>query len=520
MKTIPYLMIIILGIMFNSCLSTEDGSIDGKFEDMNDNTIFNYLLQNKESYSSFIALAESGGVNATLSAYNPYGLGYTLFLPNNDAIDQFIKSSNRFASLNDLLKDKEYAKAFCEYHVVNMAVNSNSFPFGAFSEPTLSGDYLTVSFVIEEDSSYYKINNSAVVYNPNLEVSNGFIHPIKSVLTPVTFTTYEWLSQNSDYSIFKDAVDITGLQSIIDFNLKESENALAVSLFVEPDSIFNKNGIFSVEDLIQYISPSNNDYANLYNPLYGYVAYHMLSGNYFIDDFIDKNTVYSTFSDVPLNIDGRGLDIAINKGKQVFDTIVHQSDTTYVDFIKFKYDYSNVLTQCGAIHIIDQVMTQEIPSRAQRNFEFYEEPVFYDFRQLGGTFIVDENSLSTINWTGGDLFFVDLGSESNGAWNNDYLEISGDFSIAYRVPKIIQGKYNVSIRAEAFSRNNALIEVFIDNKKIGSIIDLTKGGSSNNPFQSIKLGAINFTKYAEHTIEIRPLIPGRLVWDAVQFEPI
>lgn len=518
MKKFIYVFSLIIISILTGCI--EETPISIQFEDVEEFSIFDYLMDNEEDFSSFIAISKSGSMQHTLSAYNPYGDGYTLFVPDNEAIEQFINASDQFSSLDELLADQTFSSAFIKYHVVNMSVNSYEFPFGAFSKQTLSGDYLTVSFIIETDSSYYKINNISTVIKPNNEVSNGFVHQIESALTPVTLTSYQWLENNADYSIFLDAVNLTGLGPLIDFNLKDDEAILAVTILAEPDSIFQKGGINSIEDLTEDISPDDSDYTSESNALYNFVAYHFLAGNFFIDDFVDVSTLYTTYSDIPLNIDGRGLDVMINRGKQIFDTIVFQSDTSYLNFITFKYDQSNLLTQSGAIHIIDQVMRQKIPSRAIRTFQFFEEPIFTEFRNEGGSFLIDDHdALNTIAWAGADLFFVDAGDESN-AWNNDYLEIVGDFSIFYTIPKMIQGLYKVDFRAEAFSKDNALVEVFIDGKKIGGLIDLSIGGSSNSPFQTIELGNVNFTRYSEHVIEVRPLIPGRFLWDFIRFEPV
>ncbi len=518
MKNLAYIFSLLLAVFIFSC---DDEHMEARFEDLDEFTAFDYIKEDSiDRFSSFLAILEKGGLAKTLSAYNPDGTGYTLFLPDNNAVDNFIDQSQQFSSLNDILNDQEYAAAFSRYHVVNMGVHTNDFPFGAFSEPTLSGDYLTVSFIIETDTSYYKINNQASVIRPNIEVSNGFVHEVQSALTPITFTSYEWLEQNQDFSIFKEAVDLTGLQSTIDFNLKDEENRQPVTVLAEPDSIFNKNGIHSIDDLITLISPSNTDYTNTSNPLYNFVAYHFLTGRHFIDDFVDVSTNYTTYSEVPLNINGLGLDIAINKGKEVFDTIVYQSDSTFIDFIKFDYDASNVITQSGAMHFIDRVMKQQIPSRATRTYEFYEEPLFNTYREEGGSFLIEnKDALSTIEWSGADLFFVDLGEQESSAWGNDYLLIDGDFVITYTIPKIVQGKYEVLLGAEAFNESNALVEVFIDGNKVGGLIDLSTGGSSSYPFQQIEMGTIDFKRYIEHTIEIRSLIPGRFLWDYIRFEP-
>jgi hypothetical protein len=288
-----------------------------------------------------------------------------------------------------------------------------------------------------------------------------------------------------------------------------------------PDSVYLEYGISSLSDLINQVSPERSDYTDPTNPLYNYVANHILSGNFFIDDFEGISTNYTTMSDVPLSIDGTGIDVMINKGKEVFDTLVTGSDTTIVNYIGFFYDQSNIVTQTGAVHLIDRVMKQHTPSRSLKIFEFKEETLFDLYRQLGGTFLIKESfDLSYIGWDGAELFYVALGDDAPSARNGDYLMLNGDFNISYNISKIVQGRYMVYIGAEAFNAENAFLQVLIDDKQIGGKIDLSKGGSSSNPFRKIEVGSIDFNKYVEHTITIKALIPGRFLWDYIRFEPI
>ena len=505
-------------IGFQSCKEPE--RVAG-FEDAEQYSIYNYIIANEEKYSDFLKILQAGGIDKTLSAYNPDGNGYTLFLPSNDAIKKFIDAADGISSVDDIIKNPDYAATFSRYHVVNMSVHTQDFPFGAFSEPTLSDDYLTVSFIIEKDTSYYKINNQAAVIKPNIEVSNGYIHEIEVALQPITYTTYGWLGKNTGYSIFKGALDLTGTKNLVDFNVKEYENISPVTLFLEPDSVYNKSGIRNLTDLIKKISPDRQDYTNVTNPLYQYCTYHVLTGGRYINDFESKATNYTTFSEVPLNVNGLGVDLMINKGKQAFDTIVSGTDTTIIDYIKFYYDESNITTQTGSIHLIDRVMTQQQPSRADVSFEFWEEPQINEYRKKAGTYLIEDPSLLYyIKWTGADLFFNELGDQQSSARGSDYLEITGDFRIYYEIPRIVQGKYKVFLGADCYNSKNALVEVYIDGKKISSIIDLTQGGSANSPFIGKELGTIDFKKYETHTVEVRPLIPGRFLWDYIRFQPI
>jgi uncharacterized surface protein with fasciclin (FAS1) repeats len=508
----------IIGVNF----ACEKIPVEAEFEDQEQMTIYDYIVAHEDSFSSFLSILRTGGLDKTMSAYNPNGIGYTMFLPDNEAVNRFIEESDHYSSLGDLLNDVTYVYQLCRYHVVNMGINSNDFPFGALPEYTLSGDLLTVGFVIETDTSYYKINNQAPVARTNIELSNGIIHIISSMLTPITYTTYEWLELHPGYSIFKAAVDATGLKETLDINIKEaSEDVRPFTLLLEHDSIFNKQNIYTLQDLAGLISPANSDYTSKSNPLYNFVAYHLLVENRFLDDFVGTATNYTTYSEIPLNINGTGLDIMINKGKEVFDTIISQTDTTFIDYIGFNYDASNVLTQSGVIHFIDQVLKQQKPSRAIQTFEFWEEPLINQYRLEPGTYLIEDSaSLNVVKWTGPDLFFVETGDDQSSAWGGDYLYLDGDFTISYTIPKLVQGNYTVFLGADAYNQQNALVEIFIDGKKIGGLVDLATGGNSASPFARIELGTINFLKYEAHTVMISSLIPGRFSWDYVRFEPL
>jgi len=507
------------------CLSCEDPPPpEAGFEDIEDMTIYDYIVENEDQFSSFLKILETGGIDRTLSAYNPEGLGYTLFLPTNEAIQKFIEKNNNYSSLDDLLADVDYASEFGRYHVVMLGIHSNEFPFGALPEYTFSEDLLTVSFIIEPDTSYYKINNQAPVILQDIELSNGYVHLLGEALVPITFTSYDWIEQNSSgLTIFKSLMDITGLQETIDINLKEENvDARSITLLVEPDSVYKKRGINIIDDLVALISPDNQDYTNTLNPLYNYAAYHILDGSWFLNDFEENQpTNYITYSEIPLFINGRGLEIKINPGKEIFDTVVMQDDTTIIDYVGFLYDESNVITQSGAIQFINQVMKQQPPSRANRSFQFFEEPLIWEYREEAGEYLIEDTSLfNLITWSGADLYYVMSDDEEHPAWSQDYLYMNGDFYISYDFPKLIQGKYTAYLGAEAYSPENALIQVYIDGKAIGGIINLTTGGSSSNPFAQIQLGEVNFLKYEDHTIEIRSLVPGIFVWDYILFEPL
>ncbi len=510
-------------VILGSHSCKEPDNLVAGFEDIEETSIYQYLVDSVSQYSIFLSVLEKGGIAKTLSAYNPDGQGYTLFVPDNEAVMDYIEGS-KYSDTTELLNDLVFVSELGRYHAVTNGISADDFPFGALPDYTFSGDYLIISFIIEPDTSYYVINNKSPVTRANIELSNGYIHIIKNVLEPITFTSYEWIAENDDLTIFKDLIEATGLKESIDINSKDvTIKSRPMTLLVEPDSVFNTYNVHSLADLAALISPDNSNYTSTTNPLYNFAAYHILVGTMFLNDFIENDpTNYLTFSEIPLGINGRGLDITINKGKEVFDTLVDGEDTTFVDFVGFDYDGSNIITQSGAIHFIDHILKQHNPSRSNMNYEFWEDPLLSEYRTTydPGEYLIEDTSwLDVVTWTGPDLFLVMTGdAESSGAWNGDYLLLEGDFTISYTFPKIIPGKYRVYMSVDYLNSQNALVEVYIDGKLIGGLRNLA--GGSGNPFSRLELGTINFQKYGDHTFEIKSLIPGRLAWDYIRFEPI
>ena len=514
-------LLVVLSIPY-SCESPDVP--EAGFKDQLKFTIYDYLVENENDYSSFLQILQAGGLDKTLSAYNPGGKtagdGYTLFLPDNKAVDDFISSSNgEYANLEALLNDKAFSEALAKYHILNQGVASNEFPFGTFNQPTLSNDFLNVNFDVQSDTTFYKINNQAQVIKANIELSNGYIQVIGAMLKPITLNSYGWLKKNSGYSIFTAALEATGIDKTINVDMRIEDQLLKpFTMLVEPDAVYKKRNINSVEDLMQTISPGRTDYTNSTNPLNVFVGYHLVTGSSFLDDLAKYNTNYSTFADIPVRINGLGLDIVINKSPELV-FIDENQDTT--DFVGLDYDVSNVNTQSGPIHFITQILKPWVPARADQNFGLWDEPLLQRYGALGGNFSIETQSeLDNITWSGEELVYVKSIDASDNAWNNDYLLIEGDFSLTYNIAKIIQGKYDVFIQADGFNSRNAVVEVYIDGNKLGGLIDLTKDGSANDPFHFYKVGTIDFKKYEGHAVQIKTLIPGILKLDVIQFKPI
>ncbi len=94
---------------FTAC---DPQNVEAGFEDLLEQTIYDYIVENDSAYSSFLAILEAGEIDKTLSAYNPDGIGYTCFLPDNKALDAFIDRADRYNTLEELIEDTEFVRAF------------------------------------------------------------------------------------------------------------------------------------------------------------------------------------------------------------------------------------------------------------------------------------------------------------------------------------------------------------------------------------------------------------------------
>ncbi|HEY3372661.1 MAG TPA: fasciclin domain-containing protein [Prolixibacteraceae bacterium] len=328
-----------------SCETEPDSSSWG---DKNALTISQYLDKNKHEYSKSYRLLVEGKLLTSLYAYNPYGDYYTLFLPTDEAIDRFLLKNPKYGNFEELLKDTSFIKRLTRYHTLNRRLRTNEFPDGGLVDRTLTGDRLVTSFFSIGDNQLIKINNVAPIIKPNLEMTNGNIHVISEVLQPVDISGYDWLQQQKDYSIVAQAMKLSGIQKKLKW--------VKYTLFAEPDSIFHRYGINNVEELISRIGSPGVPLTTITNTFYQFAAYHIVNGDYYMNDFYWGSKKYLTLGGQQLTI-SVGQDIRINPGIDTYGlTISESGDTTEINYIRPISEGCNILTRTGPVHSISELM--------------------------------------------------------------------------------------------------------------------------------------------------------------------
>jgi uncharacterized surface protein with fasciclin (FAS1) repeats len=336
----------ILSLLISSCKSD---SHDSDWVDGNPLTISQYLEKNQEEYSKFIRLLDEGKLLGTLYAYNPYGEDYTLFLPTDEAIDQFIQQNQEYGSFEELVKDTGFIKMLTRYHTINRKLHTDEFPDGALTDMTLTGDRLVIGFSTDGNNQFIKVNNKAQITESNLKMTNGYIHVISGVLQPAEITGYDWLQQQKDYTILAQAVRLSGVKSRLWWK--------KYTILAERDSVYRKNGINTVEDLVALIATPGMALTNKLNMFNLFVSYHFVGGEYYLNDFAWGSKKYTTLATGYPLVTEVGTKIKINPGVDTYGyTVSSTGVSTALEYILPIWAGSNILTSTGPVHSINEVL--------------------------------------------------------------------------------------------------------------------------------------------------------------------
>lgn len=344
-------LLILSVILFAFVTSCESDPYGSHYSGENTLTIYQYLEANQKDFSEFYQLLGQGKMLVPLGAYNPYGDGYTLFLPTDDAIDHFIQQNPKYENFESLLQDTSFLHSFTRYHTVKRKVHTDEFPFGAMTDSTLTGDRLVIGFYSDGDNQIIKVNNEAPIIKPNIELTNGYIHVISEVLQKADVSGYDWLQQHQDYSILAEAMELSGVRQKLWFN--------KYTILAENDSIYYKNGIMNIRDLISRLTPPGASNSVVSNSLYQFSTYHILYKDFYLNDLRWGSNTYWTQNNKSVVIDV-GAVIKINPGVDIIDVIISESgDTTIVDYVQPVLEGCNNITSTGPVHSISDILVSE-----------------------------------------------------------------------------------------------------------------------------------------------------------------
>ena len=283
-------------------------------------------LASKPDYSDFVYILKKAGLWNVLVTY-----GYnTCFAPDNNAVADYIKEREEFAhklgkdvtytSVEDL--PKEDCDTLAWTHLLNYTCFIEDITPPYLPQVNLNDRILSISFdstrVEQNGDSVIKlqrwINNAMITFKDD-SCENGVVHYINRCIDFHGNYVFDLVDNDPKTKLFSQGLKECGLHPVLSewydpyykigddsvkggngVALKSAGNKYTVyywekkqtkfTLLVPTDEVFNRRGIYTLEDMFNYaktvytdyndVDSVLNDYTNPNNPLYKFMSYHIL----------------------------------------------------------------------------------------------------------------------------------------------------------------------------------------------------------------------------------------------------
>lgn len=251
-------------------------------------TIESYLANRPDSFSNFNYILKRAGMDKILSAYGTY----TCFAPTNDAVTAYVDSlyddtSAKVAHNGMTERSLEgLSDSLCndiaKFHLSSSEVMAINMQNGMTIRTMLGRD---INTSIDSVSGNTLVNAYSLITKMDNELENGVVHVIDNVIRRSNLLVTGEMSNHSEFSIWKAAIDLTGLEdSLSDVERKVTvpSNAatykfycpekavLGYTIFAETDDVLKENGINNLQDLIDYANSVYEHCADASNGWYDY----------------------------------------------------------------------------------------------------------------------------------------------------------------------------------------------------------------------------------------------------------
>lgn len=311
------MIFLFMAFSFTACDSDDDGMEEENT--VESNTIVDFV-NNNDNYSSLAAAIDAAGLTATLEG----STNYTVFAPDNDAFAAFL-SANGFASLDEVPTD--LLTQLLLYHVQEGRIMSSDLSTGYIqSMATYGASDEPLSMYINTDDGV-TINGVSNVTTADVEVDNGVIHAVDSVMGLPDVTTFATADPN--FSILVQA--LTREDSYTFVETLQSTNAPApFTVFAPVDSAFVA--------LLDELDVSSLDDIDA-DTLAAVLSYHVVAGANVRSTDLTDGMMVSTL---------QGDDFTVNLGDNV--TIIDANGRTATVIA------TDVQATNGVIHALDTVI--------------------------------------------------------------------------------------------------------------------------------------------------------------------
>ncbi|NML38138.1 fasciclin domain-containing protein [Chitinophaga sp. G-6-1-13] len=319
---------ILFGLMTTALFSCKKDDDNLSRPDKDNNNILYVIEDNKFNFSYFNTALTVTNYGLTFREKGPY----TVLIPDDNA---FQKSGYNTAA--DVAKEKGgVLMNLVKYHTLPGQWQLDKLPF-RFNQPvtTAMGAQLYVTHWVHGTDTVIVVNGTRVTAL-NMPAGNGLIQVINTVLNPlVQDKLSDAIAAEPTLTYFNAALQRAGLKDLL-----KGDGPLTV--FAPGNSAFVAAGFPTTDSIVQ------TDPALLRNLL----QFHMLATRRFVYDYVLTTDNSNQTQQNMLNSSTTTVNLQ-NNGNDYSITIQGTGNRQPAQLLK-----SNVLTNNGVLHIIDQVLTE------------------------------------------------------------------------------------------------------------------------------------------------------------------
>jgi len=523
-------------------------------------TIASFLESNEEIYSSFIEILRRGECLSLMKAYGEY----TCFAPTNDAIERYLYeqdsiywttlaagdpiwtgiTSPELSELSDSM-----CKVISQTHILADQYLTTDMEGDIIPTMNMNDRYLSLGYDVDENNmAMLLINGTAQIIAKDEEVENGVVHTLASVLNPSTNMVPTQVKEHEYFRIFSEALELTGYDEMMQLYKDETytdgdkqhldiklqgycpypaDRYYGFTAFVESDQVFNKYGVFTLEDLIDKSAEwyPNADpsapYTSKDNPLNQFVGYHLINKkvpysrltcykialNNFdseknLVNYSDRNEFYETMNNRLMKVtvprsnpkyqstylinytrDGANLpEMAEHVNVKVYDPAEFRTlDTLYADFAPEALN--------GSINVIDKVLIYNEDEMAGNILnciirfdastlcpELTNNDIRWRSRDKAGKnageIYIPNNYCTNMEVYSEETMHFYLCPYTN--WHNyqgDEMMTLGALDFAYKLPPVPAGTYEIRMGYQSETVRH-IIQYYVDGEVTGIPVDL------------------------------------------------
>ncbi len=466
---------------------------------------------------------------------------YTCFVPNDAAMESYF-AKNNYSGVEDLTV--EDAKYLVKYHtIVGSEYPQSLFDNGVIPDTTATGDFLSIE-IREGGLNAIYVNGEARIATLDVEATNGIMHVIENVLTPVTEPIWGTLS-SSEYGLFKEALQLTGYSemlntiSVEEVNPENGETVkykMYYTVFAIPDSIFVRHEITSISDLTTWLGESETDYTDEGNALNRFMAYHIL------DQQLDFASL-ATFSDdeTSKNISTLATNELINVS-EISDKLFLNFDIDSLE-LAVRIIKENISTKNGMIHAIDNLMPVVVPPITTVTWELTDYSdmaslVSSIYRKSGVTSTTahyfSPGELTSLEWEAipasrNSSSVAYMVANKNDAVRYEMLNYDGLYLdlglygwIEMNTPAIIKGTYSMKVTyysVAAATQYGSFLNI-LDGEYVGNEIITHGASTTTTSIRTTTIDEVTFDETTTHTLRILAGDDNGILIDYIQFVPV